>query len=83
MQYPSPVAESALVTMVTFLFSTIAKSELPVERNLLKESAYELSITPETICSIAAVSVIMKRVVLLNGVLPAKNLSSAIATLHA
>ena len=39
MQYPSPVAESALVTMVTFLFSTIAKSELPVERNLLKESA--------------------------------------------
>ena len=29
MQYPSPVAESALVTMVTFLFSTMAVSGLP------------------------------------------------------
>jgi hypothetical protein len=58
--------------MVTFLFSTIARSELPVERNLLKEQAYELSITPDTIFSMAAISVIVKRVLLLNAALPAE-----------
>jgi hypothetical protein len=80
MQCPSPVAESALVAIVTFLFSTIAVSELPVEINLLKESAPEFRITPDTICSTRAVSVIRKRVVLVKAVLPAKNLSSAIAS---
>jgi hypothetical protein len=38
----------------------------------MAESAYELSISPDTIFPMAAVSVIMKRVVLLNAVLPAE-----------
>jgi hypothetical protein len=42
---------------------------------LLKESAYEYRITPDTIFSMAAVSVIIKRVMLLNAVLPAEYLA--------
>ena len=77
-QVPSPEGESALVRMQIFLFSAMDVSELPVGLNLLNELVCASIIFPVTICSMEAVSVIRKTVVLVKRVVPKEYFSSAI-----